>query len=449
MRQIFGDGRALGGLTAKSRVTHLRYSEVRVLEKTATPDPIARTPSDGGKQYGGWTGPVAMLAATLISYVDRQTLAVLSPMILADTRLTAQDFSVVLSFFSVSYMLANPIWGSVLDFVGLRIGMAMAVAIWTVASTSHAWVMGFAGFAIARTVLGVGEGGVFPGCMRMSADCLPPAKQSRGTSLGYSGAAIGSLITPLMITPFALAFGWRGAFWVTGGLGASWLIWWYFVCRPPTVPVKPRGQSKLQLPNPLDRRVWLIVTTYGTGAVALGVIAYLSPLYLNRALGLSQAKLGYVLWIPTLGWWIGYYFWGWFSDRVVPTSARPVWVLLMLSALALPVAFVTLFNSWPAAVAFFLWAMFVADGFIVMGLHVGARVFANDQAGMAAGIGGGAWSMVLAVILPVYGRWIDARHFLPIFVTMSLLPLLGTLAFIWLSKPWAIGGDRDVYQASA
>jgi ACS family hexuronate transporter-like MFS transporter len=389
------------------------------------------------KIYGGWTGPVVMLAATLISYIDRQALAVLAPMILRETGLTGADFGVILSFFSISYMLANPLWGSVLDYVGLRAGMAIAVAIWTVASTSHAWVTGFVGFAIARTILGIGEGAVFPGCMKMSADCLPPGKQSRGTTLGYSGASIGSLITPLLVTPFALAFGWRAAFWVTGGLGTGWLIWWYFVCRPPIVPIMHRTRSQLAWPNLLDRRVWLIVTTYGTGAVALGVIAYLSPLYMNRALGLSQARLGYILWIPTVGWCVGYYFWGWFSDRVVPNDARPVWVLLMLSALALPVAFVTLFHSWQVAVGFFLWAMFIGDGFIVMGLHVGARVFSKDQAGMAAGIGGGSWSMVLAVILPVYGRWIDARLYLPIFVTMSLLPLLGTLIFIWLSLPWA------------
>lgn len=406
-------------------------------ENTAVPDTQASVLNTNKQRDGGWLGPVVMLAATLISYIDRQTLAVLSPMILADTHLTAEDFSVVLSFFSVSYMLANPVWGSVLDFIGLRLGMAIAVAIWTLASTSHAWVSGFVGFAFARTVLGVGEGAVFPGCMKMSADCLPTAKQSRGTSLGYSGAAIGSLITPLLVTPFALKFGWRGAFWVTGGLGTIWLIWWYFVCRPPRVPVKPRVHSKISLPNPLDRRVWLIVTTYGTGAVALGVIAYLSPLYLSRALNLSQEKLGYILWIPTLGWWIGYYFWGWVSDRIVPNDARPLWVLLLLSALALPVAAVTLFHSWQVAVAFFLWAMFVGDGFIVMGLHVGARVFSKAQAGMAAGIGGGAWSMVLAVILPQYGRWIDAHRFLPIFVTMSLLPLAGTLIFIPLSRPWS------------
>jgi hypothetical protein len=94
-------------------------------------------------------------------------------------------------------------------------------------------------------------------------------------------------------------------------------------------------------------------------------------------------------------------------------------------------------HSWEAVLALFLWAMFVADGFIVMGLHVGARVFTKDEAGLAGGIGGGAWSMVLAIVLPLYGRLIDAKNFTPIFVTMSLFPLAGTLIFLVLSKPWA------------
>ena len=382
-------------------------------------------------------GPVVMMIATLISYIDRQTLAVLAPMILKDTGLTGANFGDILSAFSISYMLANPIWGSVLDFIGLRLGVAIAVAIWTLASVSHAWVLGFWGFAIARTILGIGEGAVFPACMKMSTDCLPVHRVSRGTAIGYSGAALGSLITPLLVTPFALRFGWRGAFWITGALGVGWLLWWYFMCKPPRVPLKPRTLSKVSLPSLLDRRVWLVVTTYGMGAVALGVIAYMSPLYLNRALGIAQKELGYILWIPTLGWFAGYFFWGWVSDRIVPHDPRPVWVLVMLSFLALPVAFVTMFHTWQIVVAFFVWAMFIADGFIVMGLHVGARVFPKDQSGMAAGIGGGSWSMVLAVVLPVYGRWIDSKQFDLIFVTMSLLPGLGTLLFLWLSQPWA------------
>ena len=384
-----------------------------------------------------WAGPAVMFLATFISYVDRQTLSVLAPTILADVHLTATDFSYTLSAFSIAYMLANPAWGSILDKIGLPLGMAIAVGVWTAASAAHAVAAGVIGFAMARTVLGLGEGAVFPGCVKMSTDCLPTEKVSRGVAIGYSGAAFASLLTPLMVTPFAAVYGWRAAFWVTGGLGVAWLLIWWSFAR--TVPKRQRVAEKVVVVNPLDRRFWLIVTTYGTGAIALGVIAYLSPLYLSRALGLSQAKIGYVVWIPTVGWQLGYYFWGWVSDRIVPDQARPVRVLLVASLLALPSAFVTMAHSWQAVLALFLWAMFIGDGFIVMGLHVGARVFTKDEAGLAGGIGGGAWSMVLAVVLPLYGRLIDARNFTPIFVSMALFPLAGTLVFMLLSKPWANG----------
>ena len=383
-----------------------------------------------------------MMLATLIAYVDRQTLAVLSPMILADTGLTAASFADALSAFSIAYMLANPLWGSILDRTGLRVGMAIAVGVWTLASGAHAIVAGFLGFAVARVILGLGEGAGFPGCVKMAADCLPTSARSRGIALGYCGAALGSLITPLTMTPFALQYGWRAAFWITGALGVAWLILWWSSAKAPLIP-DIRRDTKIVLPSPFLRRFWYIVATYGMGAVALGVIAYMSPLYLNRALGLSQRELGYVLWIPTLGWFAGYFFWGWVSDRLIADQVRPVKTLLILSALALPSAFVTMFHSWQAAVAFFVWAMFIADGFIVMGLHIGSRAYPRDQVGMVGGIGGGSWSAVLAVILPFYGRMIDAGSYTMVFVTMSLLPLLGSLLYLALSAADSKGNNNS------
>jgi MFS family permease len=58
---------------------------------------------------------------------------VLSPTIMAETGMNAQEFGRLVTFFFVAYTLGNPLWGSVLDFVGLRIGMLVAVAIWTTA----------------------------------------------------------------------------------------------------------------------------------------------------------------------------------------------------------------------------------------------------------------------------------------------------------------------------
>ena len=61
----------------------------------------------------------------------------LSPTILQATNLSAQSYGEIVSVFSIAYMIANPLWGAVLDYVGLRVGMIAAVAIWSVASTSH------------------------------------------------------------------------------------------------------------------------------------------------------------------------------------------------------------------------------------------------------------------------------------------------------------------------
>ena len=53
------------------------------------------------------------------------------------------------------------LWDSFLDFIGLRKGMFAAMTIRAAASASHAWMSGFWGFSIARSVLGFGEGSAF------------------------------------------------------------------------------------------------------------------------------------------------------------------------------------------------------------------------------------------------------------------------------------------------
>ena len=106
-----------------------------------------------------WVPCIGMALCSWLSFVDRQVLNILSPTIIKDTALTPQDFTTATSFFFLTYTLGNPVWGSILDRVGLRVGMLLAVGVWTAASMSHAMMSSFAGFALARAVLGIGEGG--------------------------------------------------------------------------------------------------------------------------------------------------------------------------------------------------------------------------------------------------------------------------------------------------
>ena len=172
----------------------------------------------------------------------------------------------------------------------------------------------------------------------------------------------------------------------------------------------------------------------GLGGAALGPCLYFVPLYLNRALGLTQAKVGEVFWIPAVFWEFGYYFWGWICDRWVRDNPRPVRLYVLLTVMALGLSGVTLMKSWGAALALFSWGMFIAVGFIVLSLHVAARMYPRDETGKVAGIGSGAWSAVVAILLFAYGRWFGSQMYTPVFVTLSLVPILGTALWCWLSR---------------
>jgi MFS transporter, ACS family, hexuronate transporter len=104
-----------------------------------------------------------MLMVSLISYIDRNTLALLAPTILKETGLNAEQYGFIISAFSVLYMIGNPVWGRILDRFGLRLGMMASVSFWSLASAAHALAGGFFSFAAARAALGFGEGATFPG----------------------------------------------------------------------------------------------------------------------------------------------------------------------------------------------------------------------------------------------------------------------------------------------
>src|SRR5947207_3280593 len=121
-----------------------------------------------------WTPAGTMLAVSLISYIDRNTLALLAPTILKETGLSGEQYGFIISAFSVAYMVGNPVWGILLDRFGLRSGMTIAVAFWTVASAAHAFASGLFSFASARALLGFGEGATFPAGLRTAMQSLPP-----------------------------------------------------------------------------------------------------------------------------------------------------------------------------------------------------------------------------------------------------------------------------------
>src|SRR5262245_8077903 len=246
-----------------------------------------------------WVPAFTMLAVSLISYLDRNTLAILAPTILRETGLSGAQYGFIISAFSIAYMLANPFWGYILDRAGVRRGMTLAVSCWTLASVSHVFAGGLWSFAAARAALGFGEGATFPGGLRAVVQTLPPEQRGRGLAVAYSGGSLGAVITPLVVTPIFLWWGWRAAFWFTGLIGVLWLALWAVVGRRPDIR-KPAALEAHHTPGPRfgDRRLWAFMSAYALGALPLGFVLYSASLYLAHPLGCPQELIGKVLWIP-------------------------------------------------------------------------------------------------------------------------------------------------------
>jgi ACS family hexuronate transporter-like MFS transporter len=384
-----------------------------------------------------WTPAISMLLVSVISYIDRQTLALLSPTILRETHLSGEQYGFIISGFSVAYMLSNPVWGRVLDRIGLRTGMTLSVAWWTLASAAHSLSSGFASFAAARIALGCGEGATFPGGLRTVTQTLTPAERGRGVAVAYSGGSLGAIITPIVVTPIALRWGWRAAFLFTGLIGAAWLAGWWTISRSFSH-VNKVPQTAMPMPRFSDPRLWSLVSAYALGALPLGFVLYEAANYLGQARGQSQGFIGMVLWIPPLGWEVGYFFWGWLSDSAVrsgtpvTTAARRMMAACVI--FSLPVIAVPYLPAiWMVMPELFL-AMFVASGFVILSIAHATHVYSPAHAGLIAGVGAGSWSAILALTMPLFGRLFDQHRYQDAFLIAGLFPVAGYAGWLWLSS---------------
>jgi ACS family hexuronate transporter-like MFS transporter len=381
-----------------------------------------------------WVPCIGMALCSWLSFVDRGVMGVLAPTILAETGMSAEDYGNIVFFFFLAYTFGNPLWGSIIDRVGLRTGMLLAVAIWSIASASHALMASFVGFAVARALLGIGEGATFPGGVRTAVETLPEHLRARGIATSWSGGTIGAILTPIIMVPIAVTYGWRAAFVVTGIFGGAWLIFWAIVARPPYMPATERRASRLQLPNLLELRLWALVFSYALPAIAPGPILNLMPIYLTRGLGVAQADLAGIFWIPPAAWGIGYFVGGWAADKFAGTSHRPVGMFVLLALLALVFGITPMFGSVAVAIGLMSWACFIGGSFQMLAMKVGSHSFPREQAAMMSGIASGAWSLVNAAVSPQIGRYFDQQLWGAAFWLIAILPAIGVGVWIVLSR---------------
>ncbi|MFI5335386.1 MAG: MFS transporter [Opitutales bacterium] len=353
-----------------------------------------------------------LFAATTINYIDRSVIGVLAPTLRDHVfGWSVQDYSYITTAFQLAYAIGLLTVGSFVDRVGVRLGFAVSIAIWSVFGAAHALVrpaFGLIGFIVARMGLGFGESGIFPCTTKVIAEWFPQTQRGLATGVVNASTNIGAVLAPLLVPLFVAADGrhWQVAFLFTSAFSAVWvLVWWRTYRSPAQHPgVSPeelaliRRDALAQTERPLSwaavarcRETWAFAVLKLPDA-AWWFYLFWAGTFLSDKFALDISHLGLPLMVIFATADLGSIFGGWVSGRLLAAGwsvnrARKT-TLLGCAILILPVTMVTrVHQSWMAVALLGL----AAAGHQAWSTNIYtilADIFPRKALGSVVGIGG-------------------------------------------------------------
>jgi MFS transporter, ACS family, hexuronate transporter len=201
------------------------------IEGSAGPLPAPAVSARSG--YFRWAICTLLLFGTTKNYMDRQVLGVLKTTLQHDFGWNEIDYGNLVSAFQIAYAFGMVLAGRLIDRLGTRLGYALAMIFWSLASMGTALANSLGSFALSRYALGFGESAIFPASIKAVAEWFPKKERALATGIFNAGTSIGAIITPLIVPAIVAHWGWRGAFVAIGALGFAWLAFWLLIFRPP------------------------------------------------------------------------------------------------------------------------------------------------------------------------------------------------------------------------
>jgi ACS family D-galactonate transporter-like MFS transporter len=181
-----------------------------------------------------WFPVLALIAfGTLLNYLDRTVLGIAAPSLSRDLGLTPAMMGLAFSAFSWSYALLQIPGGIFLDRFGTRVTYFVALLGWSAFTALMGVVNSLSALVGMRIGVGTFETPCFPANSRILASWFPQNERARANSIYSVGmyAGIGFFSVPLFYITEQM--GWRGLFFLVGGIGIVFGgIWWLVYLDP-------------------------------------------------------------------------------------------------------------------------------------------------------------------------------------------------------------------------
>ncbi|MDR2764149.1 MAG: MFS transporter [Tannerella sp.] len=320
------------------------------------------------KQPYRWTICSLLFFGTTINFIDRQVLSILAPQLQTAFHWTEADYGYIVMAFQIAYAAGLLFTGHFLDRFGVRLGYSIAMIFWSLSAAGHALASSVISFASARFCLALGESANFPAAIKTVAEWFPKKERAFATGLFNTGATVGVIVSPVLISRLALNFGWQAAFVAAGILGVVWLFFWLLFYGQPEKKASKKELDYIRSDSEKEEEKqdipWLqLLRSKQTLGICIGrfvtdpiwwFFLFWLPKYLHGQFGLDIGDFGLPLIIiytvSSLGGVSGGWLSSWFIRRGKSIDFARKTTILIAALAVMPIVLLAWYPSFIAAI---------------------------------------------------------------------------------------------------
>lgn len=274
---------------------------------------------------------ILLTAISVITFLDRINISVAGASMMKDLNLNEAQWGWVLSVFILSYGLLQIPLGAWGDRKGQRNILSLIVIWWSLFTGLTGMATGFASLLAIRLMFGVGEAGGYPNITGAIGRWFPKTETGKAQGFVWAASRLGGALTPFVVVPVLMAFGWRMAFYLLGLLGIVWTVVWFWWYRDNPSKIKGIKQKelheiaanqivteKVKVPWKLifsKRQFWLIMAMYFFYVWGSWFFFSWFPTFMEKGRGFAKTELTYAIAVPFLMGVIGNLSGGFLTDR--------------------------------------------------------------------------------------------------------------------------------------
>lgn len=402
-----------------------------------------------------WWVAILLGAAITLNYLDRQNFPVAVVEMQKYIPISNRQYGDLQALFLFAYAIMYAGGGKLLDVLGTRVGYALMIAWWSAANLMHGLVHTIDGLALARFLLGIGEGGGFPGAAKAVSEWFPPGERSLAFGIFTAGSSLGPMIAAPVVAVIIIFLNWRWVFFLTGLMGFAWVVIWWFVYELPErhrhISTAERDyilQSLKETRSPVGgeaqatvrwlslfryRETWgLLLPKFLTDSAWFFLIFWL-PKYLADIRHLDIRQIGEYAWIPYAISGLGAVGGGWLSGflirlRLSVDHSRKI--TMAIGAAIVPVSLLIAKSPLDLAILLFSFALFGHQFWSTILQTLAADLFPSTTVGSVSGLMGaiGAFGAMLFNLLA--GMVLVHPYGYPLLFTIVGLVYPGSFAII-------------------